>query len=381
MLSFLNVFSQNDKMTIVLKDAQSNLPIVDVRIFIVITKQSLLSNAEGTVTFILKEKSEIEISHPDYASVSVKSSSLKSDENVVFLKKNIVNLEEIIITKQHPQKILKNLIKNSIHSFTMNAWLKVYVREFCKIDGMYSYFNDGLLNFQVLGKNKDFKNDILVEQNRSFGLTIPGIGPDALGYDLNDIMANYHDFKYLKPVLESSAQNKYVFSIKGDSKNDDLYVMTISPSEKIKGLQDDFSIIYDWKNKLIMEIASHVSAETLDKIKEKPKAGSRNVYKSFVKMIYRFDGSNYYLLSSKEEIGFEQIDKKYKDLKTNVEVINYFITTNFSQEDFVYDQKQVFRGKTLYNKKNVVYTDYWNVSGLTTTQEEEEIIESIGFRE
>jgi hypothetical protein len=34
----------------------------------------------------------------------------------------------------------------------------------------------------------------------------------------------------------------------------------------------------------------------------------------------------------------------------------------------------VFKDKTLYNKKNVVLSNYWDVSGITATDEEQEII-------
>jgi hypothetical protein len=106
--------------------------------------------------------------------------------------------------------------------------------------------------------------------------------------------------------------------------------------------------------------------------------GSKNIYKSLFKTMYRYDNSNYYLVSSKEEIGFERIDKK--NIKTDIEVKNYFITTNFSTHNFTYKDSEVFKEKTLYNIKNSILTNYWDVSGLTPTEEEEAIISSLEFR-
>jgi hypothetical protein len=80
------------------------------------------------------------------------------------------------------------------------------------------------------------------------------------------------------------------------------------------------------------------------------------------------------LVSSREEIGFERIDK---NKSTEIEVKNYFVTTNFNKQSFSYKDYELFKDKTLINKKNSILTNYWDVSGLTTTQEEEEIINKI----
>lgn len=375
----INTFAQNVEVNLLLLDIETNLPVEDATIFVVKTKQTLLSNAEGKLSFVLTSPSNIQITHSSYATVNVRSSTLRAKENTVFLKKNVTNLDEIIVTKQHPQKILKMLVENSLKSMTMKAWMKVYVREFCRINGKYTSYNDGLINFQVAGKGKNYKSDILVEQNRSYGLLDEDLHPDVLGYNLNNIMENYYDFKYLRPILESSAKKEYDFLIRAYSKNDDYYKMTVSPIEESKGLKDEYNIIYDRKKKLIVEVSTYVSPNVLSNLKEKTSIGSKNIYKSMCKMIYRNDASNYYLVSSKEEIGFERIDKK--NLSTNIEVKNYFVTTNFMQHDFVYKDAEVFKDKTLYNKKNTILTNYWDFSGLTSTEEEEEIIKELEFRE
>lgn len=371
MLLSFSVFSQNGQKSISLKDADTNLPIEDATVFIIKTKQTLLSNAEGNVTFLLTGSSNIQVTHSSYNSVIVRSSALVKTDNVIYLKSNINDLDEIIVTKQHPQKILKALVDNSVKRLTVPARLKVYSREFFKMNGAYAYYNDGLMNFQIFGKDKNFKSNILVEQNRSFGLVNDEISSDVLGYNLNDIMQNYYNFKYLNPILEAGAKKEYDFVIKGYTSNADYNVMLVTPLENNKELRDDFKIIYDPKKKIIIEVSSSVSPLTLANVKEKTAVGSKNIYKSFFKTMYRLEDTNYYLVSSKEEIGFERIDK---DKKTEIEVRNYFVTTNFSNHNYTYKESEVFKDKTLYNKKNVVLTDYWNVSGLAATEEEQEIV-------
>lgn len=372
------VSSQNEEKTIIVKDIDTEKPIEDATIFISKTKQTLLSNAEGTASFILNGISNIQITHSSYNTIKLRSNILKDKTNVVYLKNNITGLDEIIITKQHPQKILKTIVDNSIKKLTIPARLKVYSREFFKLNGTNSYYNDGLLNFQLFGTTKNFKSDVLVEQNRSYGLVYEDISNDVLGYNLNNIMQNYYNFKYLNPILEPKAKKEYDFLIKSYSKNDDYYLMTVTPIDNAKQMLDDFTILYDRKKKLIIEASSYVSPMTVAKLKEKTAVGSKNIYKSLFKTIYRQDNFNYYLVSSKEEIGFERIDKK--NIKTDIEVKNYFITTNFSTHKFTYKDSEVFKEKTLYNIKNSILTNYWDVSGLTPTEEEEAIISNLEFR-
>ena len=374
----VSVLSQNVEKSIVLKDVDTNLPIEDVTVFIAKTKQTLLSNTEGTVTFVLNGVSNIQITHSSYNTIKLRSTLLKDKENIFYLKNNVNDLDEIIVTKKHPQKILSELVENSTKKLTVPARLKVYSREFLKLNGNYAYYNDGLMNFQLYGNDKGFKNNILVEQNRSYGLVNEEISDDALGYNLNNIMQNYYNFKYLNPLLEASSKKQFDFLIKGYSANSDYNLMVVTPLESAKGLLDDYTILYDRKKKLIVEVSTVVSPTTLANIEDKKAIGSKNIYKSLFKTIYRIDGFEYYLIGSKEEIGFEKIDKKKT---TNIEVKNCFVITNFSNKRFTYKDSDVFKDKTLYNKKNSILTNYWEVSGLTSTDEEQQIITRIENRE
>ncbi|MFN3754866.1 hypothetical protein [Flavobacterium sp.] len=373
----VSMYGQASEMTLILKDTETNLPVEDVTVYILKTKQTLLSNVDGKVTFVLNGSSNIQVTHSSYAKVTVRSSALQKTDNTIYLKSNINDLDEIIVTKQHPQKILKSIVANSVKKLTVPARLKVYSREFFKMDGNYTYYNDGLMNFQLFGKDKNFKSNILVEQNRSFGLMFDQINADVLGYNLNDIMQNYYNFKYLEPILDNGAKKEYDFLIKGYSANQDYNMMIVTPLDNNKDLRDDFKIIYDWKKKIIIEVSTVVSPTTIANIKEKKAIGSKNIYKSLFKNIYRLDGENYYLVSSKEEIGFERIDK---NKTTDIEVRNYFVTTNFSNQNYSYKESEVFKDKTLYNKKNTILSTYWDVSGLTATEEEQAIINQLQER-
>jgi hypothetical protein len=374
----LHLFSQSVEKTIIVKDIDSNQPIQDATVYVVKSKQTLLSNSEGIATFELKGGSNLIISHTSYLESTVRTSVLKEKENVIYLKSNLNDLDEIILSKQHPQKVLKSLIRNSVNQLIAPVRLKVYSREFFKLNGSYSYYTDGLMNFQIFSKSKDFKSTILVEQNRSFGLVEEEINNNLLGYNFNNIMENYYNFKYLNALLEPKALKEYDFLIKVYSSNKEYYVISAKPLNNAVGLLDDFEIVYNPEKKLIIEVSSVISPMTLAKVKNKTTLGSKNIYKSIFKTIYRIDGSDYYLMSSKEEIGFERVDK---NRTTEIEVRNYFVTTNFSNQNYSFEESDVFKDKNLFNKKNKILTDYWTDSGLVPTDEEFEIIKSIELRQ
>ncbi len=374
LLSSLKSISQSVEKIIIIKDQDTNLPIEDVTVSILKTRKNLLSNSEGIVTFELIGPSNIQIRHSSYIGITVRSNTLKEGTTILYLKNNVNDLEEILVFKKHPQKILASIIENSKKQLTIPARLKVYSREFFKLNGNYSYYNDGLMNFQLLDKSKKINTVLLVEQNRSKSLVEEEISEDLLGYNLNNIMENYYNFKYLNPILTAEAKKEYDFVIKVYSKNRDFNIISAIPIETAIGLLDNFSIIYDPKKKLIIEVSSLITPFVLTKMKEKTSNGSKNINKSNFKTIYKFQNGNYYLLSSKEEIAFEKIEN---DKSKNIEVRNYFFTTNFSIQNYVYKDSEVYKDKTLFNKKDVILTDYWNESGLTATDEEKKIVNEV----
>ena len=265
LLFSLQLQSQEVEKSIIIKDADTNKPIEDATVSVLKTKQINLSNAEGKVSFLIKGASNVQITHTSYTSLILRSSQLKDSETVVFLKSNINKLDEIILTKQHPQKILINIIENSIKKLTIPARLKIYSREFFKLNGNYTYYNDGLMNFQLFGKPKNLTSNILVEQNRAYGLYDDSVSEDLLGYNLNDLIENYYNFKYLLPLTESRVKKEYDFLIKANSDNEDYYVMVVTPLENAKGLLDDFTITYDKKKKIIIEVIAEITPNYFSK--------------------------------------------------------------------------------------------------------------------
>lgn len=373
----IGVFAQKIEYSIIVKDIETQLPIENAAVFILKTKQTLISNKDGKVTFMLTGGSNIQVSETDYEKVTLRWGSLKPDMFVVYLKSNNNKLDEIVVSKEKPVRSLSKLVANSKQKLAASYRLKVYVREFFMLDNKYSYYNDGLVNFQFVARQKKINTTLLVEQNRSYGLLETDVSADLKGYNLNNIMENYSNFKYFDPLLDSKTRKDYDFITKGHPKNKDYYVMTVTPLNKSKKAIDSFEITYDPEKKLIIEFTISITPGNIPEPEEKPSIGSKHITRSFVKVSYRAEGLDYYLLSSNEEIAYDLI---LKDKVKNIQVRNNFVTTNFNRQNYTYSESDVFKEKSLFNKKNKILTNYWDISGFTATEEEKAIISSLDFK-
>lgn len=378
LLSNITAFAQKTEYSIIVKDIETQLPIENATVVILKTKQILLSNKEGKVTFMLSGASTIEISKTDYESANTRWVSLKDDQKfIVYLKSTNNKLDEIVVSKEKPQKIFQKVVSNSRKKLATSYRLKVYVREFFMLDNKYSYYNDGLVNFQFAVNQKKSRTTLLVEQNRSYGLLEADVSGDLKGYNLNNLMENYSNLKYFDPLLDSKAKTEYDFTTRGHPNNKNYYILTVTPLDKAKKALDTFEIVYDPVKKLIVEFTITIEPGNLLQIEEETKPGSKNVTKSDIKVSYRLDGEDYYLLSSNEEIAYNLV---LKDQTKKIHVRNSFITTNFNRQNFTYKESDVFKEKSLFNKRNKILTKYWDISGFTATEEEKAIVSSLEFK-
>ncbi|SFA90978.1 hypothetical protein SAMN05660845_0924 [Flavobacterium swingsii] len=368
------VFSQNIEFAVIVKDVETGLPIPEVTITSLKTKQGFLTNTNGEANISLSKESDLQFENSSYKTYIVKYLDLDKKINEVYLESNAKRLEEVILTSEHPQDILRKLIKNSLDKITIPVNLKVYLREFYKKNDQIVFFNDGLINFQIAGNSRNIKTDILVEQNRAVGLLDSDINEELLGYNLNNIIENYYQFQYLEEILASGAKRKYDFQIKSYPNNENFLVITAVPLEESSNVFSEFTIIYERNKMVIMEVSSMVPDSRLEDLRQSFLKNSK-IYKLEFKNTFRIENDLYYLANSKEVIGFE---KKYKDQSRRIEVNNHMIITNFDKELFKYNDKNVFKDKSLINKKSSFFTDYWDFeSGFVSTKEEKDIIERL----
>jgi hypothetical protein len=372
---FFSMFCYSqEEITVILKDADTDLPIEDALITVFRTNQGLISNSEGVFKLNLTRQSLIEIAHTSYKKLQIKSNTFKPGINELYLEKNTQDLQEVILTNRHAQDILIDLIKNSQKKLTVPANLRVYTREFFKKDGNYSFYNDGLINFQILGNKNSITTDILVEQNRTIGL-IDEFDKDLLGYNLNNLMENYYRFNYLNEVLDSKSKKKYDFQLLSYPQNEDYLVIRVKPYITIDGFLSDYTVLYDNKKKLILEVSSFLPRERAEKNASFLDFKNRKIQKTEYKTTYRLEYKDYYLANSKETISFTTEKNKKQ---TKFEITNYIITTEFRTNIFKYKDIDVFKEKSLLNKKDSILTEYWEIdSGVLLTESEKLILNNL----
>lgn len=375
-------FSQTKELVLVFKDKTSGALIENVVVAILRTDENFQSNKEGVVKFNLNKPSRINIKHTEYKELSINSVTLRDTETVVFLENISQDIEDVVITNRQSFSILKTLINKSMKQLTVPINLKIYSREFFKYNNEYTSYSDGLVNFCLKQKPDKFAADILVEQNRTYNLiNNEKIEKKTLSYNMYDIIQNYYDFKYIANLAESKAKKKFDFEIKTVKGKADFYQMVISPKPEIEEFLPTVTVIYDNRKNIILELEYFVEPNRFEYSDvSNLKVVKGKVFNSVFKALYILDGDDYFLASTKEEIGLMVKDKK--DVENKVEIANYLITTQHSRKFVPYEKEDVFKEKSLINKKNAIITEYWETnSGLLLTSEEKKIVDNLQLKD
>lgn len=375
--SFLS-FSQTKEFTLIFKDKTTGNLIENVLVNILRTDENFQSNKEGLVKFKLEKPSRVSVSQAEYKQVTLNSISFKTAEITVELESISQDIEDIVITNRQAFSILKTLINKSMKQLTAPINLKIYSREFFKYNNEYTSYSDGLVNFCLKEKPDKFAADILVEQNRTYNLiNNEKIEKKTLSYNMYDIIQNYYDFKYINNLAESKAKKKFEFEIKTVRGKANFYQMVITPKPEIEEFLPTVTIVYDYKKNIILELDYFVEPNRFEfSDVSNLKVVKGKVFNSTFKALYLVDGEDYFLASTKEEIGIMVKDKK--DIENKVEVVNYLMTTQHSRKFVPYQKEDVFKEKSLINKKNSIITEYWETnSGLLLTTEEKKIVDNL----
>ena len=375
-------FSQTKEVVLVFKDKTSGALIENVVVAILRTDENFQSNKEGVVKFNLNKPSRISIKHTEYKELSINSANLKDVETVIFLENISQDIEDVVITNRQSFSILKTLINKSMKQLTAPINLKIYSREFFKYNNEYTSYSDGLVNFCLKEKPDKFAADILVEQNRTYNLiNNEKIEKKTLSYNMYDIIQNYYDFKYIANLAESKAKKKFDFEIKTVKGKADFYQMIIVPKPEIEEFLPTVTVIYDNRKNIILELEYFVEPNRFEYSDvSNLKVVKGKVFNSVFKALYILDGDDYFLASTKEEIGLMVKDKK--DVENKVEIANYLITTQHSRKFVPYEKEDVFKEKSLINKKNAIITEYWETnSGLLLTSEEKKIVDNLKLKD
>lgn len=129
------LYSQTSEFSIIVKDFDTDQPIDEVTIIALKNGQGFLTNKDGNCIINLSRPSDLELIHGSYKRMVVKFNTLNKKVNIVYLEPIVEQLEDYVVTKDHPQEILRSLVANSRNKISLPINLKVYLREFYKQDG------------------------------------------------------------------------------------------------------------------------------------------------------------------------------------------------------------------------------------------------------
>ena len=279
-------FSQSKTSKIVV-DIETRKPIPYVAIEIIENGKGIYSDENGKFTIPLKNDESLKISHLGYKSISIKSEKIK---DTLFLKKNVINLNEVIVwsgkikekeigyikkkktLRWHirPQTQLATLIKlkNKINRSYINEILipinKIITgfkgkkltqktEDFQSIFRVYIYKNENekpgknLLSTPILINTNQNSNDVLKVNISNEFIEFPAngvfIGIEMIGdFNKQGGITNYNNNKSVLPsFMYTNKKNKKLISVSFIKRVFGGYGW-----EKIDKTSKDFSMISDY---------------------------------------------------------------------------------------------------------------------------------------
>ena len=384
---FLSVAATAQTVTVkgFLKDAVSNEAIISASIGVKNTAIGTISNEEGNFQLTLPKNGEVVISFIGYKSVVIPANDFGSDVKIIALETDEQMLEEVIISKIPIEKMLENLITTSMARFNKPIVLNTYYREFVKLNGKYSKFSDGLLDYHISGSTKKNKSDLVVKQSRTAQLfTEDELNDDEmLEFDsfLNvqqGITYNY-DFAILKTrLLDGNRYENYDLELKSkkDSSGKELFAINFEPKPDSGAIYKG-SIVFDPETKLIYSIDIDLTPGGHN-FKERNILIARVTFmESTIKSAYKMAGNNYILAYSSRFNKLRITMKKRKYDKT-IESKSDIIVTDLHVDDLSYNKKEVYKEKDLYARGNKYTDKFWlKNNSLVLTAAEQQIINDL----
>lgn len=131
-----------------LKDINTNQPIELATISADGTNIVTVSNSEGVFRITVPQSvTQVTISHLSYRDYTIKKEQFAQED--IFLEPSGIELEEVVVSNLTPEQILKQVVDKTKKRLEKSLYLNTYYREFAKVDGTYTKFSDGLLDFNV----------------------------------------------------------------------------------------------------------------------------------------------------------------------------------------------------------------------------------------
>lgn len=368
-------FAQTKTISGVIKDKETKLPIESVSISVENSSIGTISNEEGKFRVTLPTpNSKIFFSHVYYNPMSIVASN-DNDEVEVFLDVQIFELEEVVVNKVPGKVLLKMAVDASKAKLEKALLLNTYYREFINVDGKFTSFADGLVDYYV--KRKSGASDLQVKQSRVFDLKDESADERQkaiLSVNLNNIQdaIEYgYNFKGISNILKNE---EYVFyaETKKTADGSSIDIVTFEPKE---GVEEEMmykgTVIFDSKTKLIVDVDLAFSPE------HKKFNELHNVIIAKIKFNnyarkakYKIDGDKYVLVyyqsNANVYIKFGNKINNTFDSTCDLTVLNY------KEGEFKLDKENKFKGTSLFMNGNKYTEEFWKKYDVILLSDKEE---------
>lgn len=374
---FINTitFSQDHYFSGIIKDFSTKEPIEKVSISIEGTNQGTLSNEEGKFRInISAENFKIILSHISYDAIQYETKNNSNDVEIFLHQKEFV-LEDVVINGKPGKTLLTDAVAASKEKLEKSLLLNTYYREFIKVDGKYTSFSDGILDYYI--KRKSGASDLYVKQSRVLDLKDANASEREkaiLSVSFNDVkeaVKYAYNFKFVSEILKSDNYN-FPVETKKEANGNSIDIVTIEPKE---GIEEEMiytgSVTYDSKTKLILDVDLRFSPE------HKKYAQVHNIliakvkFNDFVrKSSFRIDGDKYVMVYSQNKIN--AYVKFGKMINNTFESLSDVTTLDYKEGEFNLDKTKKYKEKTLFANGNKYVDEFWkkyNVVLLSNAEE------------
>lgn len=380
LLPFLG-FCQNKTYTGIIREVGSNLPIEMVSIGVENYNIGTVSNEEGKFRITIPNDAKtLLFNHLNYKILTYSLSSEKTEIEII-LEPAGFDLDEVVVTSKPVNEILSDAVSASRKRLEKSLLMNTYGREFVNINGQYSRFSDGLLDFYV--KRKSGASDLYVKQSRTFKLSEKNtknksINTDGINlYDVRNAVSDAYDFSGLKTILNNDEEYDFELRMKTDKAGNSIEVVSIIPKPEVTSDLYTGTVIYDSKTKLILEIDIKKSPEhqkyskliNILIVKIKINEDAR-------KSTFKIEGNKYIMTYNQSKINFYVKTKKTFD--DTFEFMSDIVTMDYKEGEFDLDRKTRFKEKSISKAGNNFQSEYWKTSNIMLlTSKEEKVIKSL----
>ncbi len=374
-------FSQSRTINGVIKDMTTMLPVESVSISLEGSNIGTISNEEGKFKITLPENtSVIKFSHLYY---KLENYTVKQNDTdiEIFLEPKLYVLDEVVINQKPGKTLLNEAVDISKDKLEKSLLLNTYYREFINVDGKYTNFSEGIIDYYI--KRKSGISDLYVKQSRTFNLKDENASEreKAIGsFNLNDVrkaVSNAYRFNIINQILKS---DNYYFSseTKSEPGGGKIEIITIEPKENIE--QEMIyvgTVTYDFKTKLILDINIRFSPE------HKKYNELHNILIIKIKFndivrraSFKLDRDNYVMIYSQVK---SNVYIKYgKKIDNTFESLCDITTLDYKEGKFDLDKSKRYNNPSLFTNGNNYTEEFWKkYNVILLNDSEEKIIKSL----